>query len=459
MFLDKGNILLNLNQSAGLPGVRTVSLYSREGMGKSRLLKEFSAGNRTLYLKAAPVLYEENFILLRDTCARRLHADFLAAKTFSELLRMLAKQAQSQPLTVILDDFQYLLSGNRRFPALFASLEKKYGRSSQLLFILCKPMSQYEKETSKEQNALRLCPFTFFELRRLYPDLPLKEQLLLYSITGGIPGYLRQFPSSCSVTDRIRELFFTEAGIFYRFPTGHTREYYSSSAVIRTILLSIGDSQRKLQEICDRTGLTPSAAGSLLTSLSLRGLVKRRIPVTEDSGSRRTLYEICDPVFRFWYRFVYPHLSEIESGLGEEIFKELVLPELENYQKPFFEKICREFLVLWNQAGQAPFPLSHPGMWWGQHPTKKRTESVSIAAVHEDQILLGTCFWTDQWIDIDALYRLQKHASLFPHSRKWYVLFAKSDFVSGFEAISGDHVRVFSLEKMCCLAEEYSSQS
>ena len=85
-------------------------------------------------------------------------------------------------------------------------------------------MSQYEKEASKEQNALRLCPFTFFELRRLYPDLPLKEQLLLYSITGGIPGYLRQFPSSCSVTDRIRELFFTEAGIFYRFPTVYTRE-------------------------------------------------------------------------------------------------------------------------------------------------------------------------------------------------------------------------------------------
>lgn len=455
MFLDKGNILSELNKFACLPGVMYVSLYSREGMGKTRLIQEFSSGKKVLYFKAAAVLYPENFILFRDTCARQLDAGFLTAKKFSELLRMLAKYAQSQPLAVILDDFQNLLSGNRRFPSLLASLKKRYEDSSHLLFVLCKLYSQYEKASSKEEHPLLLRPFSFFELRRLYPDMSMKEQLLLYSLTGGIPGYLKYFPSSCSVTDRIRDLFFTETGALYRLPPVFTREYYSSSAMIRTILLSIGSSRKKLQEVCDRTGLTPSAAGSLLTSLSLCGLTERRIPVTEDSGSRRTLYEISDPVFRFWYTFVYPYRSEIETGLGSEIFENQVVPALEDYQKIDFEKICREFLVLWDQAGQAPFPLSAPGMWWGQHPTKKRTEYVSIAAVHEDQILLGTCFWTDQWIDIDALYGLQKHGSLFPHSRKWYVLFAKSDFVSGFETISGNNVRVFSLEQMCRLADTY----
>ena len=62
---------------------------------------------------------------------------------------------------------------------------------------------------------------------------------------------------------------------------GLTRAYYSGSAVMRSILASIGSQKKKLQEICDSTGLTPSAAGSLLSSLSSHGLVHRIIPVTE----------------------------------------------------------------------------------------------------------------------------------------------------------------------------------
>ena len=88
-------------------------------------------------------------------------------------------------------------------------------------------------------------------------------------------------------------------------------------------------------------------------------------------------------------------------------------------------------------------------MWWGQHPTKKRTEYIPIAASGEKQILLGACFLTEDWLDVDVLSGLQKHAGLFPDREKWYYLFSTSDFVAGFEAISGSHVRIFRLEDMC----------
>lgn len=51
MFLDKGNILSELNKFACLPGVMYVSLYSREGMGKTRLIQEFSSGKKFFTLK------------------------------------------------------------------------------------------------------------------------------------------------------------------------------------------------------------------------------------------------------------------------------------------------------------------------------------------------------------------------------------------------------------------------
>ena len=89
----------------------------------------------------------------------------------------------------------------------------------------------------------------------------------------------------------------------------------------------------------------------------------------------------------------------------------------------------------------------------GQHPTRKRTEYVPIAASDDSNMLLGDCFWTDQWIDLEGLQGLQKHAGLFPHSTIWYCLFAKSDFVSGMETIFGDTVKVFTLEQMCTRAD------
>lgn len=456
MFLDKGNILFQLNELYHQGSLQCVSLYSHPGMGKSRLLREFSKEKTVIYFKAANLLYEENFTLLKDLCVRTLGQDYASAKKFADLFRMLAKSSADTPLVLVLDDFPHLTAGNRRFSTLLSSLMQKKWKDSNLFVILCKPASLYEKESAKDTNPFLLRPFTFFEMRRLYPSMSLEEQILLYGITKGNPAYLEYFAPDCSMEEALYQLFFTEKGAFYRLVPTRTREYYSSSPIMRSILASIGGSAKKLQEICDKTQLTPSAASSLLTSLSTHNLVSRIVPVTEDQGSRRALYLISDSVFRFWYTYALPYQSEIEMGKGEEIFRTIVAPALDGYCKTTFEDICRDFLTLQQETGNAPFSLEHVGMWWGQHPTKKRTEYVSIAAADKDKILLGSCFWTDEWIDIDALHDLQKHASLFPKEEQWYYLFSKSDFVSGFEVISGSHVHVYSLEKMCCIAEEHT---
>ena len=455
MFIDKGQLLSDLNQLYTSQITRTVSLYSHPGMGKTRLLQEFSQGKNILYFKTPALPFEEIFSLFKQLCIRRLGASCENAKKFTDLFKVLSKASVNKPMVLILDDFANWTAGNRRFPSMLQTLVQRADPKSRLLVLLCKPAALYEKERAKEASAFLLTPFSFFEMRKLYPNMTQEEQLLLYYITGGVPAYLKYFPADCSVQEKIRELFFRTDGIFYRLTETRTREYYSASPIMRAILASIGNSTRKLQEICDCTELTPSAAGSLLSSLASRNLVSRIVPVTENQGSRRALYLICDHVFRFWYTCVLPYLSEIEMGEGDKIFEEQIVPLLENYEKDTFPDICREFLELEEKMHTAPFSLQRIGRWWGQHPTKKRTEYISIAACSRDKILLGACFWTEEWLDVDTLYDLQKHASLFPDEEQWYYLFSKSDFVSGFETISGNHVHVFSLEKMCSLADAY----
>lgn len=462
MFIDREEHLRQLEQLYKEPGFYSVSLYADRGMGKTAFLRELTRQKKTLFFRALNTTEEENFLALKTEIERVLGpSDKLTrASRFAELLRLVGRAAKEERLLFIIDNFPFLVQKNRRLSTLFHSYVEKEWAKSQLFLILCKHERKYQKEKGQAHRAVLLRPFTFFEMRRLFPDLTPAEQVSLYGITGGVPGYLKYFlQDSTPFTETLFQLFFTDTGSFWRLPSAILQSSTPEPQLAHSALLCLGAERRKLHEICDRTKLTPSAAGSLMTYLGTARIAEKIIPVTEDEGSRRTLYRICDSVFRFWYTFAAPHVSAVELGQGREIFDKRVLPVLDSYFKDTFEDICRQFLDLQQQMGHAPFPYSHAGSWWGQHPTRKRTEFVPIAAIDENNILLGNCFWTDEWIDLDGLQDLQRHAGLFPHNTKWYTLFSRSDFVSGMETIYGDTVKVFTLEQMCRLSDTYHLQS
>lgn len=193
MFLDKGNILSNFNHLFDTEASCHISLYSHFGMGKTRLIQELSKSRKTLYFKAAPLSFEENIRMLKALCTRQFHKDFQQAKKLTDVLKLLAKHAEQEPLLIIFDDFPHFAAGNRRISSLITSFFNRTSNAANLFLVLCKPASAYEKECTKEQHAFLLRPFRFFEMRMLYPEMSLEEQMLLYSVTGGVPAYLRFF--------------------------------------------------------------------------------------------------------------------------------------------------------------------------------------------------------------------------------------------------------------------------
>lgn len=451
MFFDMDHHLENLNQKYEQKGFAFFTLYARPKIGKTSFLNTFSKEKKCLYYKAMPVQEKENFRLFKEAAVSCLGntPELKKARRFLDLFRFLAKEAREERLLLILDDFPALFAGNRWLNNSFQSLIKNEWNNSNLFVIVCKPDYLYAKEASLETDIIRLRPFTFFEMRILYPDFTPEEQVLLYAVTGGTAGYLKYFKKEVPLHTSIEELFFHEDGALYRIPESYLQKYFREQAPYHTIGLAIRDQKRKLHEISDYTEQSTSAASSMLSTLCSHGIVKKLYPVTEDSNSRRTLYFIKDSVFRFFYTFAAPYRSLIEQGNGHDVFVQHVLPALHEYMKPVFEDICRQYLEHLRQIGSFPFACDGIGRWWGQHPTKKRTEMVPIAAVNDTDVLLGSCFWTDEWLDWNALYELQTHATLFPHEQKWYFLFAKSDFVGGLETLGGNTVRVFTLEQMC----------
>lgn len=179
MFLDKDNHLAKLNELYGQNCFQSAAIYCDSGMGKTTLLRQFSAGKRTLYFKPLETTDNENFLALKKEALRVLGPleKLKAAKRFAELFRTIGKSSREDSLLFIIDDYPHLINKNRRLSTLIQSYMTKEWKNSRLFIILCKPASLYEKEHTQTANPLLLKPFTFFETRQLFRHLPVEQQI------------------------------------------------------------------------------------------------------------------------------------------------------------------------------------------------------------------------------------------------------------------------------------------
>jgi hypothetical protein len=155
-------------------------------------------------------------------------------------------------------------------------------------------------------------------------------------------------------------------------------------------------------------------------------------------------------MFRFWYRFVFPNISAITAGLGEEVYKNEVEPELNAYMGLIFEEICKQWLFKQAKRNALPFFVGNLGRWWGTNPATKTQEEIDIMATRKDQALFAECKWTKTLVGADVYHDLKRKSALFHHKDAFLYIFAKSEFTKDLLKISHeqDSVSLFSLADM-----------
>lgn len=184
----------------------------------------------------------------------------------------------------------------------------------------------------------------------------------------------------------------------------------------------------RLNEIATKVGEDTAAFANQVNALIALGLVKKEVPCTESETSRKTLYSLADSMFRFWYRFVSPNISNIEREMGAVIYDHKVKSQLNVFMRAVFEDICIQYMYLPETIAAAPFLYGNIVRWWGNTPHKKQQEVLDLLSIDGHSILLGECKWTNENVDLPTLEHLLERGQLFPHAPKWYYLFAKKDF-------------------------------
>lgn len=439
MFVNRIDELNYLEKLHKEQDARFVIMYGRRRIGKTELLRQFSKNKKHLFFSSDLSSEQEQLKQFSEKIFQLTRESFLQNQPFGSweaLLRYIFDHLIPKMPLIIIDEFPYLCISNPALPSILQKIWDEKGKESNIFLILCGSyMSFMEKEVlgsksplfGRRTGQIALQPLSFKDLKLFFPRYSEEDRVFVYSILGGTPAYLQRFHDHKTIEQNVKEEILNKNGFLF----GETRflliEELREPAIYFSILKAIAFGRTRLNEIVQETGISdPHKVNKYLSVLRELRIVKREIPITENKPhkSRKGIYLLNDPFFRFWFRYVLPHMSYLEEGDLGFVWQEKIKPSLDSFTGFTFEDICLQRLKNLNRKNRLPFKARSIGRWWNNK------EEIDIVAYDDQQsFIFGECKWKNKKVGLNELYNLERKAdNFFNIKQKYFALFSKSGF-------------------------------
>ena len=439
MFAGRSSELRRLDGIYNSGKFECVIIHGRIRVGKTALLREFMQNKKSIHFSAQETSAGENLKSLAGLVSafQTVPGDRVKElASFDDVFDRIYALSRSERIVFVIDDYQFLTSADRNISKLICSHIDRRLVDSRLMLVICGSSEPVmESETlgfdspfhGRRTAQIEVSPFTFFETKRFYSGFSAFDIAIVYGLTGGIPRYLDLMTPELPIEENIRRTFFDTSSFLFEEPANILRREVRDLAYYNAVLRAIATGCSKNSEIASKVGLETSACTAYLKNLISLGFVGKHTPVTEKSG-KKTVYEITDNMFRFWYRFVPDNVSLIQSGMADRIWRS-VAREIPSFMSTVFEDICRQWLEQQNQADRLPMKFVEIGRWWGVDPVWKRDTALPIVAyADDDHAIFGDCVWSDEPAQVNALVSLEERSRGFRYPNRYLYLFSRSGF-------------------------------
>jgi len=434
LFIDREGELAYLNRLYAKKGKQLVILYGRRRVGKTELINHFSEGRKAIYFLADKRGTLSNAERFSGICAGYFKDVRPAVKNFDDALTYVKNHLGEEKLIIAIDEFSYLVEKDDGIPSVFQLVFDEILEGTNVFLILSgSSMSMMYKGALSYESPLygrrsgdwMLKAMPFRDFRKFYPHLSFRELAMAYSVAGGIPAYAVHL-SGRDIFDAVKLSILRKGEFLYSEPEVLLKEELREPSTYFAILEAMV-SNAKLTDISNTARIPAKDMPKYLKVLEDLELVYRIIPVIERK-SKKSLYFIKDNFFNFWFRFVYPKKSELESGHIDDVLK-VIKRDFNSYVGRVFEQICREYL-----EQRKPVPFSRIGKWWGysREGGERRVEEIDIVSIDESSktILFGECKWqerVDAYSILNSLKEKAEKVSWYNEKRKeHFAVFAKS---------------------------------
>ncbi len=438
MFIKRSTELKQLKMQYENPASSLVILYGRRGIGKTTLLKEFMT-DKPAYYYACTDCAQPMQLSRMITDWQTVGIPAGSYVDYHSLFEALAEP--DRKIVIVLDEFHLLVKEGSEFLDAVSRLPKLPGPvmlilcSSSIRFVENEMIGWMGAAASQISSYLKLKEFTFVDFINRFPKSNVETCIHIKGILGGIPDYLEEWKEGRSVKENIITAILDKNSRLYQEPQHYLKQELRETWVYNTLLASLAEGNNKLNELHNHTGYSRAKILVYLKHLIAMDIVEKLVSLEEDGreNAKKGLYRIKDNFLHFWYRFVFPYLTELEQGLKEKVYATYVSPGLDEYMEEYFSDVCMEYLKLMNQHDR----LKAKYQWWDRWFGKKGTIDI-IAKSNQGATLAGICIWKDRPAgteDYEDLTTLAGEAGLKP---ELYYLFSKHGFSDELAGLARD---------------------
>jgi AAA+ ATPase superfamily predicted ATPase len=422
-------------------------LYGRRRVGKTELLRAFCENKPHLFFIATLSADGEQLATFSQQIWAVTHPDVPEGFSFPSWdSAFIALTDLPGPMIVVLDEFTYLISGNKAIPSILQKAWDERLKNTQIKLVLCGSyIGMMETEVlgyqaplyGRRTHSILLEPLDLSSTAQFFPAYSAEQQFLAWAVLGGMPYYLRTFSDQQDIFTNIHQHIldaknaelFNEPRLLLMEELREPRNYFS-------ILRAIAQGNTRLNEIAQASGVgVVNMVSRYLDLLQQMRLITRRVPATEyqPEKSKRGIYQIVDHFLRFWFRYVQPNQSSLDLGLTEAILDQRVKPDINHFVSTTFEEASRQYIARLARQGKIPFLPERIGAWW------ERDAEIDVLAISrtEKQALVGECKWSSNLVGTNILDDLKQKAQALLREgdieQLHYALFSRSGFTPALE--------------------------
>jgi hypothetical protein len=465
MFINRKAELDLLKQCYRSNRAELFVLYGRRRVGKTELLHAFCADKPHIFFIATLSSDSEQLATFSQQVYGFTHAETPSGFTFPSweaAFQALVDLPMKPKPIIILDEFTYLISGNKAIPSIMQKVWDEKLKNTQIMLVLCGSyIGMMEAEVLSYQAPLYgrrtastlLQPMDLASSALFFPSYTTDEKFIAWAIIGGMPYYLRTFQDNQDVFANIRQhILDAQRGTLFNEPRFLLMEELREPRNYFSILRSIAQGRTRLSEITQGAGIgNVTTVARYLDILQQLRLITRRVPATETQPekSKKGIYQIDDHFLRFWFRYVHPNQSSLDLGLVDAILQQRIKPDLDHFIAAAFEEAAITFTSRLAQAGELNFFPERIGGWWD------RDAEIDVLAINlsEKLALVGECKWTVHPVGVKVLDNLKRKAEILIKNHKIkqvkFALFSRNGFTAELEDRSEDEgIRLFTVDSL-----------
>ena len=373
-------------------------IYGRRRCGKSTLLQETMVPGDVYHLatQGTPSVQRQSFA---RTLSRSIRSfDVVDYPSWEVLFQVLNERGEGIS-SVIIDEFPYWVKSDTGLPSVLQALMDQRATLNFNL-ILCGSSQQMMGDLvlaptaplyGRADEIIKIRPLAAGWLTDHLPTASPEERVIEYAIWGGVPRYWDLRANYPSLEAAVTGLIFDPIGLLYEEPIRLLVDDLRDTAQPVSLLAIVAAGANRLSEIAGRMQRPASDLSRPLNRLIQLGYLRKEVPYGGKAKDRkRALYRMDDPFMRFYYRFVYPNLTQIERGLGSQLYQ-TVSTQLPDYVASMWEQLCALALA---------HGLFGPGYydgarWWGNGSNGQQME-IDVVCYNQqtDTLLVVECKWS-----------------------------------------------------------------